>query len=201
MRWIDERLGKGIVKAQDTVNFIGNRIGVFGIQSALRSMAELDLNLETIDSLTGPLIGRAKSANFRTADVVGLDVFAAVAANTKARAPDDPYNSWYEMPSWLTGLIEAGHLGQKTGGVGLYKKTRVQGKTKILAYRPSAETYAEQDIQSFPWQQKAASIRDTPKRLELFCSTMPRGASRLARSSRRHELRSPVSRGNQRWSR
>jgi 3-hydroxyacyl-CoA dehydrogenase len=168
-QWIEERLGKGIVEARDTVNFIANRIGVFATQAALRHMAELKLNVETVDNLTGPLIGRAKSATLRTMDVVGLDTFVAVARNTHSNAPKDPYRDWFLGPKWIEELIEKGALGQKTGSVGAYKKDKdAKGQTVILAYRPETKSYVPQEPKHFPWEADAAKERDTVKRLKLI---------------------------------
>ncbi len=183
--WTEERLGKGIVHARDTVNFIANRIGVFATQATLRHMAELKLNVETVDNLTGPLIGRAKSATLRTMDVVGLDTFAAVAKNTYDRAPADPYRPWFVMPQWILDLVKAGALGQKTNSVGAYKKDKdAKGQTVILAYRPESKTYVPQDVQTFPWEADAAKERDTVKRLKLIFAQKDEGATMAWRAVR-----------------
>ncbi len=175
--WTTERLGKGIVEARDTVNFIANRIGIFGTQSAFKHMAGQKLNIETVDALSGPLIGRAKSATFRTTDVVGLDTAMAVAKNTFTLAKNDPYKDVYATPVWVEELIKNGSLGQKTNSVGLYKKDKTpKGETVILAYRPETKTYAEQQVQSFPWDADAAKERDTVKRLRLILSHSDAGA-------------------------
>ncbi|MGD9591626.1 MAG: 3-hydroxyacyl-CoA dehydrogenase NAD-binding domain-containing protein, partial [Candidatus Berkiella sp.] len=115
------RLGKGVVIAKDTPNFIGNRIGVFSFLSALYHSQELGLAPDLIDALTGPLIGRPKSATFRTMDVVGLDTMAHVVNTLKQDLKDDPWASYFELPTWITELINKGALGQKRG-VGVYKK-------------------------------------------------------------------------------
>jgi 3-hydroxyacyl-CoA dehydrogenase len=183
--WTEERLGKGIVEAADTVNFIANRIGVFATQATLRHMAELKLNVETIDNLTGPLIGRAKSATLRTMDVVGLDTFAAVARNTKEKAPNDPYRDWFETPAWICELIEKGALGQKTNSTGIYKKDKdAKGQTAILAYRPETKTYAPQAPQTFAWEKDAAKERDTVKRIKLILQQNDAGAQLCWRALR-----------------
>jgi len=175
--WIEERLGKGIVEARDTVNFIANRIGVFATQSALKHMQELGLNIETVDALTGPLIGRAKSATCRTMDVVGLDTFAAVARNTYTLAPKDPYRDLFQSPKWLEELIEKGALGQKTPKVGgCYLKSKGKGgESVILAYRPESKTYAPQEPMHFGWEAEAAKERDTIKRIKLVISQNDKG--------------------------
>lgn len=183
--WIEERLGKGIVEAKDTVNFIANRIGVFATQSAIRHMTELKLNIETVDNLSGPLIGRAKSATFRTMDVVGLDTFAAVARNTYERAQQDPYREWFKSPAWLVELIEKGSLGQKSGSVGCYKKGKdPKGQTVILAYRPESKTYVEQEVQAFPWDADVGKERDPVRRIKAILAQNDAGASFVWRSIR-----------------
>lgn len=167
--WAEARLGKGIVRARDTVNFIANRIGTFCTHSVLVHMDELGLNVETVDALTGPLIGRAKSATLRTGDVVGLDTLMAVSRNTYDKAPNDPYRPWFLPPKWIAELIERGALGQKTNSVGIYKKDKdAKGNTVILAYRPGTKTYEAQQPQSFAWEAEAAKERDTVKRIKLI---------------------------------
>lgn len=115
------RLGKGVIVAKDTPNFIGNRIGVFSFLSALYHSQELGLAPDLIDALTGPLIGRSKSATFRTMDVVGLDTMAHVVNTLKQDLKDDPWAPYFELPQWITDLIIKGALGQKRGA-GVYKK-------------------------------------------------------------------------------
>lgn len=114
-------LGKGVVRAKDTPNFIANRIGVFSMLATIHHATRLGLPLDTVDSLTGPFIGRAKSATFRTMDVVGLDTMAHVVQTMKESLKDDPWHEYFDMPKWMTSLIEKGALGQKTGA-GIYKK-------------------------------------------------------------------------------
>ena len=106
-------LGKGIVVAKDTPNFIGNRIGIFAMMNAIKGFTEGGYTIEEIDALTGPLTGRPKSATFRTADVVGLDVMKHVAANLYENIPDDESRDMFEIPDILNKLIEGGALGSK----------------------------------------------------------------------------------------
>ena len=119
--FLTSTLGKGVVKAKDTPNFIANRIGVFSILCTLHHGMKFNIPLETLDALTGTLIGRASSATLRTADVVGLDTLNHTVNTMKNGLPDDPWNKQYQVPSWLSALIEAGALGAKTR-VGIYKK-------------------------------------------------------------------------------
>ncbi|MFK8011639.1 MAG: 3-hydroxyacyl-CoA dehydrogenase/enoyl-CoA hydratase family protein [Marinicellaceae bacterium] len=125
-------LGKGVVNAKDTPNFIANRIGVFSILCTIYHGMKFNIPLETLDALTGTLIGRAKSATLRTADVVGLDTLNHTVNTMKNGLPEDPWQKHYQLPKWLLDLIDAGALGQKTKA-GIYKK---EGKEiKILDFK------------------------------------------------------------------
>ncbi len=114
-------LGKGVVRAKDTPNFIGNRIGVFSILATMHHTQAFGLGFDVVDALTGPAIGRPKSATYRTADVVGLDTLAHVIATMDETLPDDPWHRYFKSPAWLQALIAKGALGQKSGG-GFYRK-------------------------------------------------------------------------------
>ncbi len=114
-------LGKGIVHAKDTPNFIGNRIGVYGMMKTIQLAREMNLTVEEVDKLTGTIVGRAKSATFRTADVVGLDTLAHVAQTSYDKGEHDEKRDIFKIPKVLSDLIEAGNLGQKTKA-GFYKK-------------------------------------------------------------------------------
>ena len=133
-------LGKGVVRAKDTPNFIGNRIGVFSILATMHHTAQMELGFDVVDALTGPAIGRPKSATYRTADVVGLDTMAHVIKTMADTLPDDPWHRYFVAPKWLDALVAKGALGQKTGA-GIYTK---RGKDILVLdlaaqdYRPSA---------------------------------------------------------------
>jgi 3-hydroxyacyl-CoA dehydrogenase len=133
-------LGKGVVYAKDTPNFIGNRIGVFSILSTIHHTQQFGLGFDVADALTGPAIGRPKSATYRTADVVGLDTMAHVIKTMGDTLPNDPWHAYFQAPAWLGALIGKGALGQKTGA-GLYTKRGKDIMVLDLAaqdYRPSA---------------------------------------------------------------
>ena len=138
--WLTRRLGKSVVRAKDTPNFVANRIGVFSILAVMHHTARLGMGFDEVDALTGPLIGRPKSATYRTADVVGLDTLAHVVGTMQATLADDPWHGYFRTPDWLAGLIGKGALGQKTRA-GIYRK---EGRAiQVLdlsqqAYRPSA---------------------------------------------------------------
>jgi 3-hydroxyacyl-CoA dehydrogenase len=129
-----------VVYAKDTPNFIGNRIGVFSILSTIHHTQQFGLGFDVADALTGPAIGRPKSATYRTADVVGLDTMAHVIKTMGDTLPNDPWHAYFQAPAWLGALIGKGALGQKTGA-GLYTKRGKDIMVLDLAaqdYRPSA---------------------------------------------------------------
>ncbi|HLT45857.1 MAG TPA: 3-hydroxyacyl-CoA dehydrogenase/enoyl-CoA hydratase family protein [Rubricoccaceae bacterium] len=130
-------LGKGVVVAKDTPNFIGNRIGIYGIMGAVRQFTEGGYSIEEIDQLTGTLVGHPKSATFRTADVVGLDTLVHVTQNLYEGVPEDESREAFRVPDVLARLVELKRLGQKSGA-GFYKKV---GKD-ILSLDPATMEYA-----------------------------------------------------------
>src|SRR5204863_4595417 len=114
-------LGKGVVYAKDTPNFIGNRIGVFSILATMHHTEQCGLGFEVVDALTGPAIGRPKSATYRTADVVGLDTMGHVIKTMADTLPDDPWHKYFKTPAVLAALVAKGALGQKAGA-GFFRK-------------------------------------------------------------------------------
>ena len=174
-------LGKGVIRAKDTPNFIANRVGVFSMLATVHHAQRLGLGFDVVDALTGTLIGRPKSATFRTADVVGLDTFAHVVNTMKETLAEDPWHRHYSVPDWLKQLIDQGALGQKTRR-GVYQKIGsdihvldlglagyrlAQGKadedvTEIVKNRNSAERFEQLHASSLPQAQFLWSIfRDT----------------------------------------
>ncbi|WP_104734120.1 3-hydroxyacyl-CoA dehydrogenase/enoyl-CoA hydratase family protein [Hanstruepera ponticola] len=126
-------LGKTSVIAKDTPAFIGNRIGIFGIQSLFHQVKELGLTIEEVDKLTGPVIGRPKSATFRTVDVVGLDTLVHVANGIYDNCPNDEAHELFKLPDFINTMMENKWLGSKTGQ-GFYKKVKDdKGKSEILS--------------------------------------------------------------------
>ncbi len=144
--WLTRYLGKGVVRAKDTPNFIGNRIGVFSLLTTLHHAFAMNMGLDEVDALTGPLLGRPKSATFRTMDVVGLDTMQHVIHTMQQQLQDDPWHHSFNLPEWLTNLIKDGHLGQKTGQ-GIYRKN---GKIievydiKSAQYRPAQPVVSDE---------------------------------------------------------
>ena len=132
-------LGKTSVVAKDTPAFIGNRIGIYSIQSLFHLVNEMDLTVEEVDKLTGPVIGRPKSATFRTVDVVGLDTLVHVANGISENCPNDEAHDLFQMPAFITKMSENNWLGSKTNQ-GFYKKVDKDILTldlKTLEYRPA----------------------------------------------------------------
>lgn len=120
-RFLVTTLGKGVVRAKDTPNFVANRIGVFSMLATIANAEKFGIRFDVVDDLTGPRLGRPKSATFRTADVVGLDTFAHVVKTMEDTLPQDPWHAYFKSPEWLQKLIAAGALGAKTKA-GIYKK-------------------------------------------------------------------------------
>ena len=144
--WLTSRLGKGVIRALDTPNFVANRIGVMSILAVMHHTQAFGLGFDEVDALTGPKIGRPKSATYRTADVVGLDTLAHVVKTMQDTLPNDPWHAYFTNPAWLQALIAQGALGQKTR-CGIFRK---QGKEiqvldlKAQDYRKSAGEVAEE---------------------------------------------------------
>jgi 3-hydroxyacyl-CoA dehydrogenase len=166
--FLDERLGKGVVVAKDRPNFIANRIGTYGALVTMRTMLEDGYSIEEVDKITGPAVGRPKTATFRTFDLVGLDVFAHVVKNLHENLPDDPEREMFVMPEFVTGMIERGLLGNKTKA-GFYQKQKGDGEKReiwtldaaTLEYRPSQKV-------KLPSLDMAKNIEDTTERLKAL---------------------------------
>jgi len=131
MHYGDVFLGKTTVLCKDTPAFIANRVGVFSMMSVLHIMEKLELSIDEIESITGPLMGRPKSATFRTADVVGIDTLVKVAAGVAANCPNDEAKNNFTLPPWLEKMVEQNWLGDKTGQ-GFFKKIKTATSKEIL---------------------------------------------------------------------
>ncbi|MBP9706868.1 MAG: 3-hydroxyacyl-CoA dehydrogenase/enoyl-CoA hydratase family protein [Oligoflexales bacterium] len=168
--WLETRLGKNVVVARDTVNFIANRIGCFNLQAKLKHADELGLSIAMVDLLSGDLIGHPSSAAYRTLDVVGLDTYALVTENVYKKAPEDPYRDYFKMPEWVSEMIQRGHCGQKSGQ-GFYKKAKnAQGESVHLAYNPERHEYESVELNEVAWLKEAKRIKDLPERLKFIFS-------------------------------
>src|SRR5579871_1171844 len=161
----DVRLGKGIVLSKDTPNFIANRIGTFSALNVMRIMQEMDLSIEQVDALTGPALGWPKSATFRTADLVGLDVLAHVVSNFKQNVRDE--RSDLQTPQFVQVMLERRWLGDKTGG-GFYKKVGKGEKAERMGLDWRTLEYRPRQKASFPALEMARNVEDTGERLRLL---------------------------------
>ncbi len=168
-RFCDVELGKGIVTAKDTPNFIGNRIGTFSVLNVMRLMQELDLTIEEVDALTGPAVGWPRSATFRTIDLVGLDVLVSVVKNLTQNARDE--RSDLKVPDFVQEMLNRKWLGDKTG-VGFYKRVkgapegqdRLALDWKTLEYRPRQKP-------KFALLDMAKNVENPAERLKMLLAT------------------------------
>lgn len=169
-------LGKTSVIAKDTPAFIGNRIGIFGIQSLFHQVKELGLTIEEVDKLTGPVIGRPKSATFRTVDVVGLDTLVHVANGIYENCTDDESHELFKLPDFIDTMMENNWLGSKTGQ-GFYKKTVTdQGKKEILSLDLNTLEYRSKKKASFPTLELTKPIDKVIDRFKVLVSGKDKAA-------------------------
>ena len=163
-------LGKTSVVAKDTPAFIGNRIGTYGIQSLFQQVVAMGLSVEDVDRLTGPVIGRPKSATFRTTDLVGLDTLVHVANGVYENCPNDEKREDFRIPDFVQSMMENNWLGDKTGQ-GFYKKTTdSNGKIEILSLDLNTLTYSAQKKTDFPTLAKTKSIENVIDRFPVLVS-------------------------------
>ncbi len=163
----DRRLGKGVVIAKDTPNFIANRIGTFSMLNVLRLMGTLEMSVEEVDACTGPAIGQPKSATFRTADIVGLDVLVHVVKNIYESVPNDESREMYKVPALVEEMARRGWLGDKSGQ-GFYKRVKGDGEKEILALDIHTMEYRPRQKARFGSLEAAKAIEDTPQRLRAL---------------------------------
>lgn len=167
MEYGDKYLGKTTVLAKDTPAFIANRVGIFGIMEMFHQIAEMGLTVEQVDKLTGPVIGRPKSATFRTCDVVGLDTLVHVAQGLHKACPNDEKNASFVLPPFIEKLMSENWLGDKTGQ-GFYKKTKVDGKTNILALDLNTYEYKEKSRVKFAALEASKPIDNLAERIKFL---------------------------------
>ena len=161
-------LGKTTVVCKDTPAFIANRIGVYSIMSLFHTVTEMGLTVEEVDKLTGPVIGRPKSATFRTCDVVGLDTLVHVANGAKDNCPNDEANATFEIPSYINKMVENNWLGSKTKQ-GFYKKVKTDdGKSEIQALNLSTLEYAPSQKVKFATLEMTKTIDDLKERMKVL---------------------------------
>jgi 3-hydroxyacyl-CoA dehydrogenase len=166
------RLGKGVVRAKDTINFIANRVGVHSMIATLGVMDAMSLTVEEVDAVTGPAIGRPKTATFRLADLVGIDTLLFVARNVYANARNDETREAFRPPDWLEKMVEAGLLGRKAGA-GFYRKER-DGEIKTLDLETLEYRAAKKP--DFPELKPLRGIASPVARLQALGAAEGRGA-------------------------
>ena len=161
-------LGKSSVLCKDTPGFIANRIGVFAIQELFHTVKEMKLSVGEVDLLTGPIMGRAKSATFRTCDVVGLDTLVHVANGLKINCPKDERNQVFQIPDFVKKMKENNWLGSKSGQ-GFYKKSKDEnGKRNILELDLSTLEYSKKPKSKFETISKAKKIENLTERMKVL---------------------------------
>jgi 3-hydroxyacyl-CoA dehydrogenase len=185
--YCEEILGKGIVWAKDTPNFVGNRIGVQGMVKAMQLMVADGLTISEVDSLCGPLLGRPKTAMFKTADLVGLDVLVHVAKNTYDLVENDEARDSFVMPQFVDAMIAKGLLGKKSGS-GFYKTDLTPAWEKVRkVIDPATLEYNEYESASFPCLEKAKHAGSLPEKMQALVYGDDKGA-RFAWQAVAHNL-------------
>ncbi|MBL7708433.1 MAG: 3-hydroxyacyl-CoA dehydrogenase/enoyl-CoA hydratase family protein [Chitinophagaceae bacterium] len=170
MSYGDLYLGKTTVLCKDTPAFIANRVGVFGMMAIMNVKEKLKLSIDEIDALTGPIIGRPKSATFRTADVVGIDTLVKVAKGVADNCPDDEARDQFTIPAWLDKMVANNWLGDKTGQ-GFFKKTKgAAGEKEILTLNLDTMEYGPRVKPKFATVEAAKPIDDLYQRLKMLCA-------------------------------
>ena len=171
----DRRLGKGIVFAKDTPNFVANRVGTLSLQHTVHVMVAGNYSVDEIDQMTGPTIGRPKSATFRTLDIVGIDTFVHVTNNIYQNAPDDERRELFRLPQFVDRMMERKWLGEKSGQ-GFYKRV---GKGEILSLDLTTMQYGPRKMEKFPCLEMAKSIEDLGERLKFLTAAQDRAGTFL----------------------
>ena len=160
----DRRLGKGVVVARDTPNFIANHLGLYGVMQIFRALAGGEYTIEEIDAMTGPAIGRPKSATFRTMDIAGIDVLAHVSRNLAERLESPQDRAIFEPPAFVTEMVDRGWIGAKAGQ-GFYKKA---SDGQILTLDPASMEYRPKEPARLPSIDAARSIEDPGERIRTL---------------------------------
>src|SRR6266404_3907883 len=177
--FLDERLGKGVVVAKDRPNFIANRIGTFGALVTIHAMLEDGYSIEEVDKITGPAVGRPKTATFRTFDLVGLDVLAHVVKNLGENLPDDPEREMFVMPGFIAKMIERGLLGNKTKAGFYQRQTGESGKREIWTLDTATLDYRPAEKVKLPSLEMARNIEDTAERIKILTWSKDRAGAFL----------------------
>lgn len=163
----EDVLGKGVVFCKDTPNFIANRIGTYGLQVTLQAMEELGLGPDEVDAVTGPAMGRPKSATFRTLDLVGLDTFVHVANNVLANVSDAEEQAAFQVSPLMTQMVANKWLGEKSGQ-GFYKKVKSAGGKEILALDPKTLEYRPSQKLKAPSLEQTKRAKNITEQLQVL---------------------------------
>jgi 3-hydroxyacyl-CoA dehydrogenase len=174
MHYGDVFLGKTTVLCKDTPAFIANRVGVFSMMSVVHIMEKIGLSIDEIESLTGPIMGRPKSATFRTADVVGIDTLVKVAKGVADNCPNDEAKSVFTLPTWLEKMVENNWLGDKTGQ-GFFKKVKTATSKEILTLNLKTFEYEPRNKTKFASIAAAKAIDSLPERLKVLYKASDKG--------------------------
>jgi len=167
----DRRLGKGVVVAKDTPNFIANRIGTYSMLNALRLMSKLGMTIEEVDACTGPAVGWPKSATFRTADIVGLDVLTHVVKNIYETAPHDESREAYKVPALVEEMLKRNWFGDKTRQ-GFYKRLKGSAEKEILTLDTGTMDYRPRAKARFASIEAGKAVEDTRERLRALITPL-----------------------------
>ncbi len=165
--FVNGQLGRGVVVARDAPGFIGNRIGLHGVASALAQLADGGYTIEEIDAITGPAIGRPKSATFRTMDIAGIDILAHVGADLVARLDRPEERRAFELPPLVGDLVGRGWIGEKAGQ-GFYRKQRAAGGSAILTLDPATMAYRPRQSARLGALEAARAIEDAGERVRTL---------------------------------
>ena len=174
MHYGDVFLGKTTVLCKDTPAFIANRVGVFSMMSVVHTMEKLGLSIDEIESLTGPIMGRPKSATFRTADVVGIDTLIKVAKGVADNCPNDEAKAVFNLPTWLEKMVENNWLGDKTGQ-GFFKKVKTATSKEILTLNLKTFEYEPRNKTKFASIAAAKAVDSLPERLKILYKASDKG--------------------------
>ncbi|MGZ4038319.1 MAG: 3-hydroxyacyl-CoA dehydrogenase/enoyl-CoA hydratase family protein, partial [Bacteroidia bacterium] len=169
MQYGEQYLGKTTVLCKDTPAFIANRIGVYSIMQLFHTIEKMGLTIEEVDKLTGPVLGRPKSATFRTCDVVGLDTLVMVAKGLQQNCKQDEARALFEIPAYIQRMVENKWLGDKTGQ-GFYKKVKKDGKSEILALDLNTMEYRPSQKVKFATLEQAKPIDKLKDRVKVLVS-------------------------------
>ena len=176
VRFADHRLGKGVVIAKDSPNFIGNHLALYGVAALLARVAAGEYTIEEIDAMTGPATGRPNSATFRTLDLAGVDILGHVIRNLHERLTDDEARRAFVLPEFVERMLERGLTGEKAGQ-GFYKRVKTDGESQILTLDPATLEYRPRQSARFPSLERASAITNIGDRIR----TLFDGSDRVGR--------------------